>query len=191
MSLATAAAAAREVEAVFRVGGSMNLAAIQEELPKQKLDGWLFFDHHQRDPLAYRVLGFHAGAHVPRAAGITSFRRRASRAAWCIASKRGMLDALPGEKIRYSSWTEQVGGLAQAAGRRAPRRHAVFADVRHSLCLHGGRGHRGTGAQPGRRGGELGGTDPALRSALDARRRSNRIWKPAGAWTACAPRLSS
>ena len=38
----------------------MNLAAIQEELQKQKLDGWLFFDHHKRDPLAYRVLGFAA-----------------------------------------------------------------------------------------------------------------------------------
>ena len=36
----------------------MNLAEIQEELRKEKLDGWLFFDHHQRDPLAYRVLHF-------------------------------------------------------------------------------------------------------------------------------------
>ena len=36
----------------------MNLEAIQEQLLRRGLDGWLFFDHHQRDPLAYRVLGF-------------------------------------------------------------------------------------------------------------------------------------
>ena len=36
----------------------MELAKIQQELRNQGLDGWLFFDHHMRDPLAYRVLGF-------------------------------------------------------------------------------------------------------------------------------------
>jgi len=39
----------------------MNLADIQQELRKQKLDGWLFFDHHLRDPLAYRILGLNPG----------------------------------------------------------------------------------------------------------------------------------
>ena len=38
----------------------MNVAAIQQALREEKLDGWLFFDHHLRDPLAYRVLGFDA-----------------------------------------------------------------------------------------------------------------------------------
>ena len=28
----------------------------QEALAALDLDGWLFFDHHMRDPLAYRVL---------------------------------------------------------------------------------------------------------------------------------------
>ena len=34
----------------------MNVAAIQQALRDEKLDGWLFFDHHFRDPLAYRIL---------------------------------------------------------------------------------------------------------------------------------------
>ena len=38
----------------------MDIAKIQQELRAQNLDGWLFFDHHQRDPLAYRVLGLPA-----------------------------------------------------------------------------------------------------------------------------------
>ncbi len=49
----------------------MNVEEIQSELRKQKLDGWLFFDHHQRDPLAYRVLGFEAVATCRRGDGIT------------------------------------------------------------------------------------------------------------------------
>lgn len=34
----------------------MQINEIQKALCDEGLDGWLFFDHHQRDPLAYRVL---------------------------------------------------------------------------------------------------------------------------------------
>ena len=44
----------------------MNLESIQSELQKAGLDGWLFFDHHERDPLAYRVLGLKPPGHVSR-----------------------------------------------------------------------------------------------------------------------------
>jgi hypothetical protein len=32
----------------------MDLSAIQAALTDARLDGWLFYDHHYRDPLAYR-----------------------------------------------------------------------------------------------------------------------------------------
>ena len=35
----------------------MNLTQIQSALRQRNLDGWLFTDHHARDPLAYRILG--------------------------------------------------------------------------------------------------------------------------------------
>ncbi|HYP06753.1 MAG TPA: aminopeptidase P family protein, partial [Bryobacteraceae bacterium] len=35
----------------------MNLADIQRALVEEGVDGWLFYDHHRRDPLAYRILG--------------------------------------------------------------------------------------------------------------------------------------
>jgi len=92
----------------------MDLARLQQELRGQQLDGWLFFDHHFRDPLAYRVLHLS----VPR----TPTRR------WYYlvpaeGEPRGlvhriestMLDPLPGEKTLYSSWEEQVAGLAKIA----------------------------------------------------------------------------
>lgn len=35
----------------------MKTDQLQQALRDSKLDGWLFFDHHRRDPLAYRILG--------------------------------------------------------------------------------------------------------------------------------------
>jgi hypothetical protein len=31
--------------------------AIQAALRERNIDAWLFYDHHHRDPIAYRVLG--------------------------------------------------------------------------------------------------------------------------------------
>jgi hypothetical protein len=44
----------------------MQLEKIQQEIRNQNLDGWLFFDHHFRDPLAYRVLGLAPAAPTRR-----------------------------------------------------------------------------------------------------------------------------
>lgn len=88
----------------------MNLERIQEEIRSQKLDGWLFFDHHQRDPLAYRVLGLPTNRvatrrwyyFIPAQGEPGGLEHRI---------ERGMLAALPGEKTPYASWTEQITGL--------------------------------------------------------------------------------
>ena len=89
----------------------MDLKRIQESLRREKLDGWLFFDHHVRDALAYRVLGVTPAGHVSRRwyyfiPSDGEPRGMVHR----IESK--MLDAAPGEKIQYSSWREQQDGLA-------------------------------------------------------------------------------
>jgi Xaa-Pro aminopeptidase len=84
----------------------MDLARIQQELRNQKLDGWLFFDHHQRDPLAYRVLGL-----APRMA-----TRRWYYLIPAVGEPRGLEHRIergvtagtPGEKLLYSGWSEQV-----------------------------------------------------------------------------------
>jgi Xaa-Pro dipeptidase len=90
----------------------MNLAAIQEELKNQKVDGWLFFDHHQRDALAYRVLGFTPASHVTRR-WYYWIPAEGEPRGLVHRIEAGRLDSLPGEKIRYSSWSEQTGGLAK------------------------------------------------------------------------------
>jgi Xaa-Pro dipeptidase len=44
----------------------MNLPAIQAALRERNIDAWLFYDHHHRDPIAYRVLGLSPGLMVTR-----------------------------------------------------------------------------------------------------------------------------
>src|SRR6476660_3907399 len=44
----------------------MDLSAIQDALRERNIDAWLFYDHHHRDPIAYRVLGLPAGQMVTR-----------------------------------------------------------------------------------------------------------------------------
>ena len=83
----------------------MNIEEIQAQLRAQNLDAWLFFDHHQRDPIAYRVLGFAPRQHVTRRwyyllpAEGTPIKLVHRIEDW-------MLDTLPGERRVYSGWRE-------------------------------------------------------------------------------------
>src|SRR5213594_2416005 len=96
----------------------MDVEQIQSELRKQRLDGWLFFDHHQRDPLAYRVLGFTPARHVTRR-WYYLIPAEGEPAGLVHNIEWEMLQILPGAKARYSSWQEQIAGLRKLlAGRR-------------------------------------------------------------------------
>src|ERR1700736_1152922 len=88
----------------------MNLEHIQEELTKQRLDGWLFFDHHHRDALAYNVLGLSPTLHVSRR-WYYLIPAHGTPRGLVHRIEPGVLDSLPGEKAAYSSWREQVDGL--------------------------------------------------------------------------------
>jgi Xaa-Pro dipeptidase len=93
----------------------MDLSAIQQAIREEDLDGWLFFDHHQRDPLAYHVLAL-----AP--VGIVSRRwyyfipahGEPHKLVHRIESYH--LDTLPGDKVSYSGWTEQKRGLCAMLG---------------------------------------------------------------------------
>ena len=88
----------------------MNLENIQREIRNQKLDGWLFFDHHRRDPLAYSVLGI-APTATPTRRWYYLIPAEGEPRGLVHRIERGVLGALPGERIPYSRWTEQVEGL--------------------------------------------------------------------------------
>jgi len=90
----------------------MNLGQIQEALRREKLDGWLFFDHHERDPLAYRVLGLSTPRHVTRR-WYYLIPASGEPRALVHRIESGVIRELPGERLQYSSWQEQHAGLAQ------------------------------------------------------------------------------
>ena len=93
----------------------MRLTEIQAALREEGLDGWLFFDHHKRDPLAYRVLQFTPGSMVTR------------RWYYFVPAEgepRGLahkiefetLKDLPGAIGFYAGWQELVEGLRGILG---------------------------------------------------------------------------
>ena len=83
----------------------MDLAAIQSALRDQHLDGWLFYDHHYRDPLAYRILGLGEGLHVTRR-WFYFVPAEGEPKKLVHRIEAGRLDTLPGSKAMYSSWQE-------------------------------------------------------------------------------------
>jgi Xaa-Pro aminopeptidase len=93
----------------------VRLTEIQAALREEGLDGWLFFDHHRRDPLAYRVLQFTPGSMLTR------------RWFYYIPADgkpRGLvhriepetLKELPGEHGFYAGWQQLVDGIRSLLG---------------------------------------------------------------------------
>ena len=90
----------------------MNLQAIQEALRETGADAWLFYDHHYRDPIAYRILGLGGGLHVTRRwYYLVPAYGEPKKLVHRIESLR--LDGLPGQKEEYSSWQELEAKLEQ------------------------------------------------------------------------------
>jgi Xaa-Pro dipeptidase len=88
----------------------MNLDVIQSALREQNLDAWLFYDHHHRDPIAYRILGLSESLHVTRRwYYLVPAQGEPRKLVHRI--EQGRLDTLPGEKTLYSTWQELEGSL--------------------------------------------------------------------------------
>src|SRR3954463_1249732 len=79
------------------------VADIQKALKDAGLDGWLFYDFRQSDPLAYRILKLNPKQFstrrwfyfVPAEGEPTRINH---------AIEQGKLDRLPGRRLIYSSW---------------------------------------------------------------------------------------
>jgi Xaa-Pro dipeptidase len=117
----------------------MRLEQIQTALRDEGLDGWLFFDHHRRDPLAYRVLQFTPGSMVTR------------RWFYYIPANgepRGLvhkieaetLAPLPGRHALYAGWSTLVDGLKAilGGGRRVAMQYSPNCAVPYVSLVDGG-----------------------------------------------------
>ena len=117
---------------VYNRGLPMDLAAIQSALRERNIDAWLFYDHHHRDPIAYRVLGL-AGKSDGHAALVLS-DTGAGRARETGAQNRGRTPRFPARQqapvFRMAGAVRQLEVDARTLSRH---RHAIFAQ---QYCLH-------------------------------------------------------
>ncbi|MGO8735383.1 MAG: M24 family metallopeptidase [Terriglobia bacterium] len=89
----------------------MNLEGIQAALREANLDGWLFYDHHRRDPIAYRVLGVNPVMCTRRWYYLIPAKGEPAKLVHRIEAHN--LATLAGAEERYSSWREQRKGLSR------------------------------------------------------------------------------
>jgi Xaa-Pro dipeptidase len=113
----------------------MNLTAIQSALRDANLDGWLFYDHHHRDPLAYSILGLDPNAHITRR-WFYFIPAQGEPKKLVHRIEAGRLDALPGIKAVYSSWQELesqlealLSGQKRIAMQYSPRNAIMYVSM--------------------------------------------------------------
>lgn len=87
----------------------MQLERMQAALRAQGVDGWLFYDHHHRDPVAYRILGLQEAMATRRWYYLVPAQGAPRKLVHRIEA--GALDRLPGERSEYAQWAELDGGL--------------------------------------------------------------------------------
>jgi Xaa-Pro dipeptidase len=93
----------------------VQLDEIRDQLRAEGLDGWLFYDHHHRDPIAYRVLGLPADLHASRRwYYFVPAEGEPGKLVHRIEARA--LDDLPGDKLVYSAWQEQQARLGELLG---------------------------------------------------------------------------
>jgi Xaa-Pro aminopeptidase len=93
----------------------MDLGAIQAALREAGHDGWLFYDHHHRDPIGERILGLDPKAHITRR-WYYFVPAKGEPRKLVHRIEQGRLDSLPGRKGLYSSWQELAAGLKAMLG---------------------------------------------------------------------------
>ena len=113
----------------------MDLDAIQRALRDHEFDGWLFYDHHYRDPLAYRILGLGEGLHVTRR-WFYFIPAEGEPKKLVHRIEAGRLDTVPGAKAVYSSWqelemkvAELTAGATKIAMQYSPKNAIMYVSM--------------------------------------------------------------
>jgi Xaa-Pro dipeptidase len=82
-----------------------DISAIQAELRASKIDGWLFYDHHRRDPIAAHILGLDGNGLATRR-WYYFIPAKGEPRKLVHRIEQGALDAVPGKALVYSGWEE-------------------------------------------------------------------------------------
>jgi len=82
-----------------------DIKAIQAELKESKIDGWLFYDHHHRDPIAAHILGLDGNGMATRR-WFYFIPSRGEPRKLVHKIEQAVLDSLPGRAQAYAGWEE-------------------------------------------------------------------------------------
>lgn len=108
----------------------MNLTKIQSAIQEVGFDGWLFYDFHNRDPIAYHVLGL-------------DLNKFTSRRWFYYIPKEGepvklthqveptKLESLPGQQEYYLSWRELHEKLKNILGKPSKKIAMQYSEMNH------------------------------------------------------------
>src|SRR6201986_3225947 len=108
---------------------------IQGALKSAGLDGWLFYDFRQSDPLAYRILKLDPKQFSPRRS-FYFVPAEGEPTRINHATEQGKLDRLPGRKLVYSSWpklNEHVSDALSTSGAQGSPRIAMQYSPENSI----------------------------------------------------------
>jgi Xaa-Pro dipeptidase len=121
------------------ITSSVHIEEIQAALREEHLDGWLFFDHHQRDPLAYRILKIDP-KHVATRRWYYFIPAHGDPKGLVHAIEPGVLTGLPGDIRKYSSWSAQVDGLHRllAGSRKIAMQYSPNCAIPYVSLVDGG-----------------------------------------------------
>jgi Xaa-Pro aminopeptidase len=89
----------------------MSLADIQQALKQEGLDGWLFYDFRQSNPLAYQILGLPQDAFYSRR-WFYFVPAQGEPVALVSAVESHVLRELPGRRLVFTTWQELRTHLA-------------------------------------------------------------------------------
>jgi Xaa-Pro aminopeptidase len=117
----------------------MLIDEIQSALREEHLDGWLFFDHHQRDPLAYRILKLNP-QRVATRRWYYFIPAHGDPKGLVHAIEPDVLAGLPGDVRKYSSWSAQLEGLhlLLAGARRIAMQYSPNCSIPYVSLVDGG-----------------------------------------------------
>ena len=93
----------------------MNLERIQQALREKNLDGWLFYDFHNRDQLAYRILDLD-GSKMTTRRWFYFIPADGEPQKLVHSVEPTKLDALPGKKTIYLPWEQLHAELEKILG---------------------------------------------------------------------------
>jgi Xaa-Pro dipeptidase len=95
----------------------VNIKRIQQTLEQTGIDGWLFYDFHNRDPISYRVLGMDFGKFTSRR-WFYFIPSNGEPVRLVHRVEPAKLDSLPGKKMYYVSWMALHDSLREILGDR-------------------------------------------------------------------------